>query len=88
MSALNQEHCVACRADSPRVTEQELQALLTQIPEWHVVERDGMPQLERTYKFKNFAEALVFTNRVGALAEQEDHHPQLCTEWGKTTVIR
>ncbi len=42
--------------------------------------------ITRTYKFKNFAEALAFTNRVGALAEQENHHPALLTEWGKTTV--
>lgn len=86
MSKLGQERCVACRADSPRVTEKEMQELLPQIPEWRVVERADIPQLERTYKFKNFADALTFTNRVGALAEQENHHPKLCTEWGKTTV--
>jgi 4a-hydroxytetrahydrobiopterin dehydratase len=86
MNALAGERCVACRADSPRVTDAEKQALSAQIPEWHIEERDGVPQLERTYKFNNFTEALAFTNRVGALAEQEDHHPRLCTEWGKTTV--
>lgn len=86
MSKLGQERCVACRADSPRVTEKEMQELLPQIPEWRVVDRADIPQLERTYKFKNFADALTFTNRVGALAEQENHHPKLCTEWGKTTV--
>jgi 4a-hydroxytetrahydrobiopterin dehydratase len=86
MNALSQERCVACRADSPRVTEQEMRELLPQIPEWRVIERDGIPRLERTYKFKNFVEALAFTNRVGELAEQENHHPALLTEWGKVTV--
>ena len=86
MNTLVNERCVACRADSPRVTEQEMQELLPQIPEWRIVEREGIPRLERTYKFKNFREALAFTNRVGELAEQEDHHPMLCTEYGKTTV--
>lgn len=83
---LRQERCVACRADSPRVTTQEIQELSPQIPEWNIVERDGVPQLTRTYKFKNFVEALAFTNRVGELAEAENHHPALLTEWGKVTV--
>ena len=83
---LRQERCVACRADSPRVTEQEVQDLSPQIPEWSIVERDAIPRLERVFKFKNFVEALAFTNRVGELAEQEDHHPALLTEYGKVTV--
>ena len=87
MNTLTQQHCVACRADSPRVTQQELDELLPQIPEWQIIEREGVPQLERTYKFKNFVEALAFTNRVGELANAEDHHPKLCTEYGKVTVM-
>lgn len=86
MKQLALERCTACRADSPRVTDAELAELMPQIPEWHVVEREGIPRLERTYKFKDFAEALAFTNKVGALAEAEDHHPVLLTEYGKTTV--
>lgn len=86
MKQLALERCTACRADSPRVTDAELAELMPQIPEWHVVEREGIPRLERTYKFKDFAEALAFTNKVGALAEAEDYHPVLLTEYGKTTV--
>ncbi len=86
MNSLLREHCVACRADSPRVTEPEKQELMPLIPEWNIVEREAIPRLERAYKFKNFVEALAFTNRVGELAEAEDHHPALLTEWGKTTV--
>ncbi len=84
--ALTQERCVACRPDSPRATEQELREWLPQIPEWHVIEREGVPQLTRTYKFKNFADALHFTNKVGEIAEAEDHHPQIVTEWGAVIV--
>jgi 4a-hydroxytetrahydrobiopterin dehydratase len=51
-----------------------------------VIEVDQVKRLEKVFKFKNFSEALEFTNRVGALAEQEDHHPALLTEWGKVTV--
>ena len=86
MATLVGERCVACRADAPRVTEQEIAVLKPQIPDWNMVEREGIPRLERTYRFKNFREALAFTNRVGEIAEQEGHHPALLTEWGKVTV--
>lgn len=86
MTTLKLERCVACRADSPLVTEQEKQELFPQIPEWRIMERNGVPQLERIFKFKDFSDALAFTNRIGALAEAEDHHPALLTEYGKVTV--
>ncbi len=60
--------------------------LRREVPAWAVVEREGVPRLERTFSFRNFAEALRFTNRVGELAEEEGHHPALLTEWGKVTV--
>ncbi len=84
--SLTQEKCVACRRDAPRVTESEIAELLPLIPDWTLVDRDGIPRLERVFKFSDFAEALAFTNRVGALAEGEGHHPLLVTEWGRATV--
>ncbi len=66
--------------------ENEIPELKVQIPEWAVIEIDGIKRLERKFKFKNFIEALEFTNRVGTLAEAEDHHPALLTEWGSVTV--
>ena len=86
MQDLAQLNCVACRADSPRVTDAEVAEFKPQIPDWQIVERDGIPRLERTYPLKNFAQALAFTNRVGELAETEGHHPLIGTEWGKVTV--
>ena len=86
MSALTSEKCTACRRDSPRVTEQEISELKPLIPEWKLVERDGIQRLERVFTFANFADALDFTNRVGALAEEEGHHPAILTEWGRVTV--
>jgi 4a-hydroxytetrahydrobiopterin dehydratase len=86
MNRLTQEKCSACRRDSPRVTESEVRELKPQIPEWALVERDGIPRLERVFRFPNFAEALNFTNRIGDLAEQEGHHPAILTEWGRVTV--
>lgn len=85
-NALTEMKCVPCRGGEPTVTPQEMAELLPQIPDWQLVEREDIPRLERVYRFKNFAEALAFTNRVGQAAEEEDHHPALLTEWGKVTV--
>jgi 4a-hydroxytetrahydrobiopterin dehydratase len=86
MATLIIEKCTACRRDSPRVTEGDIQQLKPQIPEWALRESDGIPRLEREFRFTNFAQALNFTNRVGALAEEEGHHPAILTEWGKVTI--
>jgi len=86
VETLTQMKCVACRRDSPTVTEAEITALLPQIPEWMLVEIDGIKRLTRSFRFGNFAEALAFTNRVGEAAEEEGHHPALLTEWGQVTV--
>jgi 4a-hydroxytetrahydrobiopterin dehydratase len=59
---------------------------LAQLPDWEVIELDSINQLSRTFKFNNFVTALEFTNQVGELAEQEDHHPSILTEWGRVTV--
>ncbi|MFY0665479.1 MAG: 4a-hydroxytetrahydrobiopterin dehydratase [Natronospirillum sp.] len=83
---LSTQACEACRADAPQVSEAELAELIKQIPDWVPVVRDGVMQLEREYTFRNFRLALEFTNKVGALAEAEGHHPGILTEWGKVTV--
>ena len=98
MVSLLQEKCVACQADAPKVTEEEMAKLLPELPHWQVVEREGMVQLERTLQFKNFASALDFALRVGRVAEAEGHHPLLMVDtlcatdpappaWGKCTVV-
>jgi 4a-hydroxytetrahydrobiopterin dehydratase len=86
MAALSQMKCVACRADSPHMLEADIREVLPQIPEWQLITRDGIKRLEREFKFKNFVAALAFTNQIGALAEEEDHHPAILTEWGKVTI--
>ena len=86
MDVLTNEKCTACRRDSPLVTEGEIQEWKPLLPEWALVEREGVQRLERVFSFKNFSEALRFTNRVGALAEAEGHHPAILTEWGRVTV--
>ncbi len=87
MSQLAQQPCEACRSDAPPVSEQEIKTLQREIPEWQLIERDGIRQLKRVFVFRNFKQALAFTNQVGDLAEQAGHHPALLTEWGKVTVF-
>ncbi|MFT4928499.1 MAG: 4a-hydroxytetrahydrobiopterin dehydratase [Phenylobacterium sp.] len=86
MSELSSKSCVACRGDAPKVSDAELAELMAQIPDWTPQVHDGIMQLERVFKFKNFRLALAFTNRVGEMAEVEGHHPGILTEWGKVTV--
>lgn len=86
MTDLTAERCEACRADAPKVSDEELATLIRMIPDWNIEVRDGVMQLERSYTFPDFVAALAFTNKVGDIAEEEGHHPAILTEWGKVTV--
>lgn len=86
MSELANGACEPCRSGAPQVTDDEMRELMAMVPDWLIETRNGVMQLEKVYSFKNFREALAFTNQVGALAEAEGHHPGLLTEWGKVTV--
>ena len=70
METLAQMKCVACRKDAPTVTDAEI-AVHPQVPDWDIVDLDGIKVLRRVYSFDDFAQALEFTNRVGELAEEE-----------------
>lgn len=86
MTELAKGHCEPCRKGAPKVGDAEAEALRREIPEWAILERDGEKRLERVFSFPDFAAALAFTNRIGAMAEEEGHHPALLTEWGRVTV--
>jgi 4a-hydroxytetrahydrobiopterin dehydratase len=86
MSRLTELKCDACRVDAQRVTEAEIPELLREIPNWQIVDRDGVRRLERVFKFPDFADAIRFTDEVAELAEEAGHHPALLTEWGRVTV--
>ena len=86
MVSLNKLKCVACRGGEPTLTHSEIEALSPEVSEWSVIEIGGINHLVREFRFKNFVEALDFTNRVGQIAEMENHHPMLITEWGKVSV--
>ncbi len=85
MTALTEMHCTRPKAGEG-LSQEQIETYRAQLPEWQVVEREGVPRIERAYKFRNFSQALAFTVQAGILAEKEDHHPALLTEWGRVTV--
>ena len=84
--ALSRATCVACRRGTPTVTDEEIATLAPEVPNWELVEVDGVRRLWRVFSFDDFAQALAFTDAVGAVAEAQGHHPALLTEWGRVTV--
>jgi 4a-hydroxytetrahydrobiopterin dehydratase len=86
MVELSKQSCEACRADAPRISDADLRELMPKIPDWEVVVVDDVMRLTREYGFKNFEQAMAFSNRVGDLAEAAGHHPAILTEWGRVTV--
>ena len=86
MAELAKQTCVACRGGEPPMSDAEIRQMHPEVPDWQVVERDGIKRLERIFRFDDFGSALAFTNRVGEIAEAQGHHPALLTEWGRVTV--
>jgi len=78
--------CTACRADAPKATQSQIEGFLNDYPSWELQEMEDVPQLMRSYSFKNYLQAVDFTNRIAELAEKEGHHPAILLEWGKVQV--
>jgi len=86
MNELTQLNCVACRGGDPKLSDSEITDFQKQVRGWQIKEIDGISRLEKVYKLKNYTEALEFTNKIAAIAEEEDHHPLIILEWGSVTV--
>ncbi len=86
MIELSKQSCEACRADAPKISDEDLKTLMSDIPDWSIIVVEGVMQLSREFEFRNFEQAIAFSNRVGDIAEAEGHHPAILTEWGKVTV--
>jgi 4a-hydroxytetrahydrobiopterin dehydratase len=87
MNHLTKKTCVACRIGSPLATEEEINEFMQLIPNWEIVAEDEVKRLKRVFTFNNFVDAVAFTQTVSVLAEDENHHPAILTEWGKVTVF-
>lgn len=86
MKELSSMLFIPCTAESAPMPECQCLRLLENIPGWEVVTVDGVKRLRRSLTFPDFRQAIAFTNKVGELAEAEQHHPELLTAWGKVTV--
>jgi 4a-hydroxytetrahydrobiopterin dehydratase len=81
---LIEKTCTPCKGGIPPLTPEEAERFHTQVPKWDV--RDEARQIEHTFRFKNFGEALSFVQKVGELAEAERHHPDISFGWGYAKV--
>jgi len=83
MAELASKTCVPCRGGVPPLKGQELESLHRQVPQWQVVNEH---HLTRDFAFPDFRTALNFVNRVGELAEEQGHHPDILLAWGKAGI--
>lgn len=83
MTDLASKNCVPCRGGVPALAGKELNHLAEQVPDWKVV--DGH-HIARHFKFPDFRKALAFVNKVGEVAEEQGHHPDILLSWGKADV--
>ena len=84
--ALQQQHCEACRADAPRISDEEAGKLRGEIPDWKQVEEDGEEKLQRQFKFKDFPAALGWMVQMGTIAERMNHHPEWSNVYNRVDV--
>ncbi len=76
--------CIPCKGGVPPLAGDALTEMHAKLGNgWQLINGH---HLEKEYEFKNFADALTFTNKVGAIAEEQNHHPDILTSWGKTKV--
>lgn len=83
MSDLASKTCVPCKGGVPPLQGKELDALVKQVPGWKVVNGH---HITKAFTFPDFAKALAFVNNVGAVAEEQGHHPDILLSWGKVEI--
>ena len=83
MSELSTKKCVPCQGGLPPLKGEAIRGLLDQLEGWQV---EHEQRLKRSFDFPDFAHALAFVNRLGAIAEEEAHHPDIHLAWGKVGV--
>lgn len=83
MGDLASKQCIPCRGGVPPLERDEITKLLSQLKGWEAV---GQHHLRKEYRFADFLEALQFVNRVGKIAEEQGHHPNICFGWGTAEI--
>lgn len=83
---LDKKTCIPCQGGMPSLGATEIEQLLPNVPDWKVIEVEGMKRLERTIEFKDFVDNMKFVNAVAGVAEAEGHHPDLHIHWNRLRV--
>ena len=86
MNDLSSQSCEACQIDAPKVPQDQIQILLSEINGWFLID-EPINKIQKIFSFKSYKDSVDFSNKVASLADDEDHHPQIILEWGKVTVI-
>ena len=86
MILLSQQKCVPCHGNVSPVSDEEIAQYQSQIPNWSINREKGVSFLERSFRLAHFQQALELAQRIGEIAEQQQHHPTLIVEWGQLTV--
>lgn len=86
MNDLSSQSCEACQIDAPKVPQDQIQILLSEINDWVLIEKP-INKIQKVFRFKSYKDSVDFSYKVASLADDEDHHPQIILEWGKVTVI-
>ena len=86
MNDLSSQSCEACQIDAPKVPQDQIQILLSEIKGWVLIE-EPINKIKKIFSFKSYKDSVDFSNKVASWADDEDHHPQIVLEWGKVTVI-
>jgi 4a-hydroxytetrahydrobiopterin dehydratase len=86
MDELASMHCSAVTVATPSLNDDQIGLYQAKLPDWEIYQKDGEPRLEKVYQFKDFDQAVGFTDQVAKIAGLEDHHPAILTEWGRVTV--
>ncbi len=81
---LSKKKCIPCSKTTPPLKGEQLKALLKQLDGWKIIDEH---RLEKEYPFKDFKQALAFTNKIGSIAEQEGHHPDIYLSWGLVKIL-
>lgn len=84
MTDLSSKKCVPCEGGTMPLQLRDIEPLLAQVKEWRLGTLGR--SISKEFTFKNFADALAFTNKVGEIAEREGHHPDIMLSWGKVGI--
>src|SRR3990167_1580496 len=83
MTDLTGKKCVPCEGGEPPLTQEKVEDLMKEVPDWELEEG----KLVRRYKRKNFRDAIDFVNKVARLSEEENHHPNISVYgWNKVKL--